>query len=88
MLTPDLTGLGSCTYSFPGSTNFSTHVIFFSPIYVHSTYLKMFSGRQWMYQTCTEFGFYQTSSGESEVFGDHFNIDFFIQQCQDIFGSK
>ncbi|XP_041987863.1 putative serine protease K12H4.7 [Aricia agestis] len=45
-------------------------------------------GRQWMYQTCTEFGFYQTSSGETEVFGNHFDVDFFIQQCQDIFGKK
>ncbi|XP_026730974.1 putative serine protease K12H4.7 [Trichoplusia ni] len=44
--------------------------------------------RQWMYQTCTEFGFYQTSSAEVEVFGDHFNLDFFIQQCEDIFGKK
>lgn len=44
--------------------------------------------RQWMYQTCTEFGFYQTSSGEVEVFGDKFTIDFFIQQCQDVFGKK
>ncbi|CAH2034557.1 unnamed protein product, partial [Iphiclides podalirius] len=45
-------------------------------------------GRQWMYQTCTEFGFYQTSSGEVEVFGDHFKLDFFVQQCQDVFGKK
>ncbi|XP_045784697.1 putative serine protease K12H4.7 [Maniola jurtina] len=45
-------------------------------------------GRQWMYQTCTEFGFYQTSSGEVEVFGNQFPLDFFIQQCQDVFGTK
>ncbi|KAG6461332.1 putative serine protease K12H4.7 isoform X2 [Manduca sexta] len=45
-------------------------------------------GRQWMYQTCTEFGFYQTSSGATEVFGDNFKLEFFIQQCQDIFGKK
>lgn len=44
--------------------------------------------RQWMYQTCTEFGFYQTSSGEVEVFGNHFTLDFFIKQCEDIFGKK
>ncbi|XP_032526594.2 putative serine protease K12H4.7 [Danaus plexippus] len=44
-------------------------------------------GRQWMYQTCTEFGFYQTSSSEIEVFGD-FSLEFFIQQCKDVFGSK
>ncbi|CAK1554854.1 unnamed protein product [Leptosia nina] len=45
-------------------------------------------GRQWIYQTCTEFGFYQTSSGEVDLFGDQFGIDFFVQQCVDIFGKK
>nr|XP_013189334.1 unnamed protein product [Amyelois transitella] len=44
--------------------------------------------RQWTYQTCTEFGFYQTSSGEVEVFGNLFPLEFFIKQCQDIFGQK
>ncbi|XP_063393399.1 putative serine protease K12H4.7 [Cydia fagiglandana] len=44
--------------------------------------------RQWMYQTCTEFGFYQTSTGTTPFFGDKFPVDFYIQQCQDIFGKK
>ncbi|XP_026333446.1 putative serine protease K12H4.7 isoform X2 [Hyposmocoma kahamanoa] len=44
--------------------------------------------RQWMYQTCTEFGFYQTSSGAADIFGNHFDLDFFVQQCMDIFGQK
>ncbi|VVC45708.1 Alpha/Beta hydrolase fold,Peptidase S28 [Cinara cedri] len=42
-------------------------------------------GRQWTYQTCTEFGFYQTSYKES-VFGNHFPLDFFIDMCTDIYG--
>ncbi|XP_045509497.1 putative serine protease K12H4.7 [Colias croceus] len=45
-------------------------------------------GRQWMYQTCTEFGFYQTSTAEVELFGDEFPLEFFIKQCEDIFGDK
>ncbi|XP_044750405.1 putative serine protease K12H4.7 [Coccinella septempunctata] len=44
--------------------------------------------RQWTYQTCTEFGFYQTSSYSPHVFGDQFPVDFYIQQCEDIFGSR
>ncbi|KAJ2954280.1 hypothetical protein O0L34_g2531 [Tuta absoluta] len=44
--------------------------------------------RQWMYQTCTEFGFYQTSSAEVEVFGSHIDLQYYIQQCQDVFGNK
>lgn len=45
-------------------------------------------GRQWMYQTCTEFGFYQTSTNQPQLFGHQFPIEFFIQQCLDIFGMK
>ncbi|XP_024883400.1 putative serine protease K12H4.7 [Temnothorax curvispinosus] len=45
-------------------------------------------GRQWMYQTCTEFGFFQTSTGQSNVFGNNFPVEFFAQQCVDIFGPR
>lgn len=44
--------------------------------------------RQWTYQTCTEFGFYQTSDDKNLMFGDRFPVDFFIRQCQDIYGKK
>ncbi|XP_055688188.1 putative serine protease F56F10.1 [Lutzomyia longipalpis] len=42
--------------------------------------------RQWIYQTCMEFGFYQTSNSPTLVFGDRFPVDFFTRQCTDIFG--
>lgn len=45
-------------------------------------------GRQWTYQTCTEFGFYQTSDDKNFVFGDRFPVEFFIRQCSDIFGKQ
>ncbi|XP_019872170.1 putative serine protease K12H4.7 [Aethina tumida] len=45
-------------------------------------------GRQWTYQTCTEFGFFQSSTYQPQVFGDKFPVDFFIEQCVDIFGPK
>lgn len=45
-------------------------------------------GRQWMYQTCTEFGFFQTSTGQSQIFGDFFPVDFYVDQCQDVFGGQ
>uniref|UniRef100_A0A6P7GZ69 Serine protease K12H4.7 n=1 Tax=Diabrotica virgifera virgifera TaxID=50390 RepID=A0A6P7GZ69_DIAVI len=47
-----------------------------------------FVGRQWTYQTCTEFGYYQTSSYKPHIFGTRFPLSFSIQQCQDIFGSS
>ncbi|XP_023014735.1 putative serine protease F56F10.1 [Leptinotarsa decemlineata] len=45
-------------------------------------------GRQWTYQTCTEFGFYQTSDYKPQIFGDKFPLDFSVQQCTDIFGPR
>ncbi|CAO1329149.1 unnamed protein product [Diamesa hyperborea] len=45
-------------------------------------------GRQWTYQTCAEFGFYQTSNDNTLLFGDKFPAEFFVRQCQDIFGKK
>ncbi|XP_014487110.1 PREDICTED: putative serine protease K12H4.7 [Dinoponera quadriceps] len=45
-------------------------------------------GRQWMYQTCTEFGFFQTSTARPKLFSDTFPADFFVEQCVDIFGPK
>lgn len=44
--------------------------------------------RQWTYQTCTEFGFYQTSDNTTLMFGDKFPADFFVKQCSDIYGDK
>jgi len=42
-------------------------------------------GRQWTYQTCVEFGFFQGSDAKDQPFGHLFPADFFVQQCQDIF---
>lgn len=48
----------------------------------------IFVGRQWMYQTCTEFGFFQTSTANPNLFSNAFPVKFFIQQCIDIFGPR
>ncbi|KAK3095371.1 hypothetical protein FSP39_013868 [Pinctada imbricata] len=46
-------------------------------------------GRQWTYQTCTEFGFFQTSGlNDKQPFGNFFAEDFFTLQCTDIFGEN
>ncbi|XP_012279543.1 putative serine protease K12H4.7 [Orussus abietinus] len=45
-------------------------------------------GRQWTYQTCTEFGFFQTSSARPKLFSNNFPVNFFVQQCTDIFGPR
>lgn len=41
-----------------------------------------------MYQTCTEFGFFQTSTARPKLFGETFPVKFFIKQCSDIFGPR
>lgn len=41
--------------------------------------------RQWMYQTCKEFAFFQTSS-KSKIFEGKFEDKFIAQQCTDVFG--
>ncbi|CAF0815275.1 unnamed protein product [Adineta ricciae] len=45
-------------------------------------------GRQWTYQTCVEFGFFQSSNSPQQPFGNNFPAEFFVQQCADIFGPK
>merc|ERR1711892_1488714 len=44
--------------------------------------------RQWIWQTCTEFGWYQTTNQESGVYGHTLPLEFFEQWCQDAFGPE
>jgi hypothetical protein len=44
--------------------------------------------RQWIWQTCTEFGWYQTSNQPSGLFGTLLTLDFFEMWCQDAFGGE
>ena len=46
------------------------------------------SGRQWLYQTCTEFGYYQSSELVRQPFGRRFPVEFSVRQCGDIFGAR
>ena len=40
------------------------------------------TGRQWIYQTCTEFGYYQTSDSGDQVFGDLISLASFTEVCR------
>ena len=44
--------------------------------------------RQWTWQTCTEFGWYQTTNQENGVYGHTLPLEFFEQWCQDAFGPE
>lgn len=45
-------------------------------------------GRQWTYQTCIEFGFFQSTDSKEQPFGQTVPVEFYIKQCKDIFGDK
>ncbi|KAJ7990605.1 hypothetical protein DPEC_G00302130 [Dallia pectoralis] len=40
--------------------------------------------RQWMYQSCTEFGYFQTTDSPNQPFSG-FGLQYQVEQCQDIF---
>jgi len=42
--------------------------------------------RQWFWQTCTEFGWYQTSNQPDNAFGSLLNLEFFESWCQQAYG--
>lgn len=45
------------------------------------------SGRSWVWQTCVEYGYFQTGSA-SVPFGKRISLQYFTQLCQDVFGVK
>jgi len=43
-------------------------------------------GRQWIYQSCIEFGYFQTSDSPNQPFGNLFNVTSQTILCNDVFG--
>ena len=69
-----------------GGQHTNTH-----PFLVELMFIKhviLISGRQWTYQTCAEFGFFQSTDDTRQPFGQTVPVDFYIQQCVDIFGDQ
>lgn len=42
--------------------------------------------RMWLYQTCSQFGYYQTTDSSNQPFGPHMNLAFEEQLCMDLYG--
>ncbi|XP_061386785.1 putative serine protease K12H4.7 [Musca vetustissima] len=55
--------------------------------YKDSTYTKGAS-RPWYFQTCNEYGWYQTSGSRNQPFGTKFPVTLYTTLCADIFGDK
>mmetsp|Transcript_47357 Transcript_47357/g.119285 ORF Transcript_47357/g.119285 Transcript_47357/m.119285 type:complete len:490 (-) Transcript_47357:88-1557(-) len=53
---------------------------------LRDTSLENTAARCWTYQTCTEFGYYQTGKSSNQPFSSKITLDWFLQQCTDIFG--
>lgn len=46
-----------------------------------------YSFRPWFYQTCSEFGWYQTTDSKNHPFGTLAPVEFNSELCKDVFGN-
>ncbi|KYM93462.1 Putative serine protease K12H4.7 [Cyphomyrmex costatus] len=44
--------------------------------------------RQWYHQTCTEYGYYQTTNSNRSIFGKLFPLNYYINLCTDFYNKK
>ncbi|EGC31420.1 hypothetical protein DICPUDRAFT_39962 [Dictyostelium purpureum] len=44
--------------------------------------------KAWLYQTCTEYGYFMTTESKNQPFGSLLNLQFYTDMCQDIFGIR
>ncbi|XP_047028735.1 putative serine protease K12H4.7 [Helicoverpa zea] len=42
--------------------------------------------RSWYYQTCTEFGYFQTVESNKTMFGNILPVDYYYKNCKDLYG--
>ena len=45
------------------------------------------AGRSWTYQTCTEYGYYQTVESSDVPFSKRITLDYFLRICKDVYGT-
>ncbi|KAG5670266.1 hypothetical protein PVAND_000543 [Polypedilum vanderplanki] len=44
--------------------------------------------RQWIYQTCAEFAWFQTSNSPNQIFGTTYGVDYFLRICNDLYDNS
>lgn len=57
-------------------------------IFLTDCNLSFTLGRPWYYQTCNEYGWYQSSRSSNQPFGSKFPATLYIELCKDVFASK
>jgi Serine carboxypeptidase S28 len=76
---------------FVGSTSWESDVAIFSCKTlgywcIQSNFEVLFCpGRQWIYQTCNEFGFFTTLNSANQPFGQYDYVHLFTQHCNDAY---
>lgn len=71
--------LGICV-----ETGYSNFIDFYrNTNWSHGSNLNSY--RQWTYQTCAEYGWFQTSNSVNQPFGSSFPVELFIQTCVDLY---
>lgn len=87
--TSPLNGLASF---FTSQSNGCTDVSYASMIaqLANVTFDPPQNARQWTYQTCSEFGYFQTTTSPNQPFaeGNWVTLDWYNQICTDAFGTK
>lgn len=70
-----------------------THVYFeYEPMIKQLAYTSIESTvatggfRQWLYQMCSQMGFFQTTDNRPHIFGKMIPIDFYVKECGLVFG--
>lgn len=60
--------------------------------YGYIRFLEYFSSgdpQSWLYQTCTEFGYFQSTTSSKQMFGNNpVPVDFYYKTCRDSFGEQ
>jgi len=44
--------------------------------------------RSWVWQTCTEFGYFQSTDKTDNIFGSTVPVSFYVDQCTEVYGSQ
>ncbi|XP_053606771.1 putative serine protease K12H4.7 [Plodia interpunctella] len=51
-------------------------------------YLSVTHSYMWIYQTCTEFGYFQTGNSGKQPFGNVISVDMYLAICKGLFGPQ
>ena len=74
------------TLGEPVNANFSGQVEELRGTSWNSSAVDEGTRRQWTYQTCTEFGYYQTTDSAKQPFGDLITLASQLKTCSEVYG--